>query len=83
MELQVGKVYRAKKPLPAGTMFSQFFNDRQIVWMSLDGQIIQYDGPAVAIGRRLPKVTREKFEKWAEIDVTDTLPKGEWAKWDK
>jgi len=83
MELQVGRAYRAKKPAQAGSFLNSYYNDRQILWMSGDGSIVQYDGPAVGHGRKYPKVTREAFEKWASHDVTDQLPESSWQRWDK
>lgn len=76
MEFKVGCVYRAKKPSTVGVF--RYLNDRQILWM--DDVTIQYDSPAVGFGRKFPKVSREKFEKWAGSEVTDQLPKGEWAR---
>lgn len=78
MELKIGRTYRAKNPAPAGT---GYFNDRQILWMDSLGQTIQYDGPAVAFGRKYPKISREQFVKWVDRDVTDELPPGEWQRW--
>lgn len=73
MDIQVGRVYRAKKPANCGG----FFNDRQVIFASAFE--VQYDGPAVANGRRYPKVDRAKFEQWAGEDVTEKLPEGDWA----
>lgn len=75
IELVHGRTYRAKKPANSGGLV----NDRCIVY--IDSQIVQYDGPAVGFGRHYPKVDRAKFEAWAGTDVTDSLPKGEWASW--
>lgn len=41
---------------------------RDIIWISPDGTRIQYDGPAVAIGRRYPTVTTQAFARWAGLD---------------
>lgn len=70
-----GRVYRAKKPANA----EGFFNDRLVLWTN--GVVVQYDGPAVGFGRRFPKVTVERFAAWAARDVTDELPKDEWARY--
>lgn len=77
-DLKVGRVYRAKKPAMANGLL---VNDRQIKWISMDGSIVQYDGPSVAFGRHYPKVKREVFEKWADRDVTDELPPDEFMGW--
>lgn len=74
IELKVGRTYRAKKPANANGLY----NDRTIVWMSPPIGLVQYDGPAVAMGRLLPKVDAEKFLAWAGRDVTDELPDGEY-----
>jgi hypothetical protein len=75
LELKRGRIYRAKKPANS----SGLVNDRQILY--IDDFCVQYDGPAVGFGRHYPKVERAKFEAWAGADVTDSLPKGEWASW--
>lgn len=81
LELKVGRTYRAKKPAKAGDWRNPQVNDRTIKWIGHEE--IQYDGPSVAIGRKYPKVSREKFLAWAASDVTDQLPKGEYAPWVK
>lgn len=75
IELVRGRTYRAKKPANCGGLV----NDRQIIY--IDARIVQYDGPAVGFGRHYPKVDRAKFEAWVGADVTDSLPKDEWASW--
>jgi hypothetical protein len=80
-QLVVGRVYRAKRPAPADRTFSNqdgFYNDRQVVWIGAFGTEVQYDGPAVANGRHLPKIAMDAFLKWADKDVTDQLPAGAW-----
>lgn len=72
MDIQKGRVYRAKKPANCGG----YYNDRQVLYLS--DSVVQYDGPAVANGRRYPKVARDVFERWAGEDVTDKLPDGDW-----
>lgn len=78
LTLSVGRVYRAKKPGVIHTGFLQpsLINDRVILHIS--EEFVQYDGPAVGLGRRFPRVTKEAFLKWAGQDVTDQLPKGKW-----
>lgn len=79
--LVIGRTYRAKRPAAAGDFTALCYNDRTVMW--LGGDVVQYDGPSVAIGRRYPKVTVEAFLKWASHDVTDELPEGEYAPWPK
>lgn len=81
LELRVGRTYRAKKPGKAGAWHNPMVNDRTIKWIG--SEEVQYDGPSVAIGRNYPRVSIEKFLKWADKDVTDTLPEGEYEKWSK
>ena len=69
-----GRVYRGKKPRNC----RGFYNDRQVLWISEDGEKIQYDSPTVAIGRKFPTIPREKFEAWAGDDVTQKTPKHSW-----
>lgn len=77
MEIKIGRTYRAKKPRESGGLV----NDRSVLWMDSFGSTVQYDGPAVRFGSKYPKVSREQFEAWAERDVTDELPPGEYAAW--
>jgi hypothetical protein len=72
-DLIVGHVYSAKR---SKRDFFGFLNDRQIKWIG--GDMIQYDSPTVAMGRHYPKITMEKFLKWAKEDVTKIMPEGEW-----
>ena len=71
-DLKAGRCYRAKKPRNV----RGFYNDRQV--KRLTETQVQYDGPAVAWGRKYPLVSIEKFLAWASHDVTDDLPPGEW-----
>lgn len=75
IELKVGRTYRAKRPANC----RGYFNDRTVLY--IDIYDVQYDGPAVAIGRHYPRVTKEKFLSWADQDVTDKLPEGEYEVW--
>lgn len=81
LKLKVGRTYRAKKPAKAGDWRDPMINDRTIKWIG--GEEVQYDGPSVAFGRHYPRVSLEKFLKWADMDVTDSLPDGEYEKWSK
>lgn len=80
MELKSGNVYAAKNPgkISFGLFEKPLINDRIIVWISPDGSRVQYDGPAIKIGQRLPTVSRDAFLKWAGSDVTDIMPEGSW-----
>ena len=78
-DLKVGRVYSAKRAQTVG-MFERLLNDRQILWMDSLGLHVQYDSPTVAFGRHHPKVTVDKFLRWAKADVTDLCPAGEWRK---
>lgn len=76
--LAINQVWRAKSPRNCGGLV----NDRQILHVShITGQV-QYDGPAVAFGRHYPKCTIQAFLRWADREVTDELPNGEWMKWE-
>ena len=78
LDLKVGRCYRAKKPAQCDY---GLINDRQIKWINELGTELQYDGPSVKNGRHFPRVSVEKFMKWADRDVTDFLPEGDWATW--
>lgn len=78
LELKVYKTYRAKKPR-ATTGWNSYVNDRTIVWMG--SEELQYDGPSVKNGSHYPKISIEKFLEWAEKDVTEELPTGDYLPW--
>jgi len=75
LEIKAGRTYRAKRPANS----SGLVNDRTVMWVGAD--TVQYDGPTVPFGRRYPKITKADFLKWADRDVTDELPQGEYATW--
>jgi len=77
--IEVGHVYRGKNLYQTR---EGFVNDRGVLWISDDGQTVQYDSPSVRMGGRYPKVSREAFLNWAGSDVTDELPAAEWATWE-
>lgn len=79
LELKVGRTYRAKKPRPVPGDYAPLVNDRTIKWIGAFE--VQYDGPAVSMGRHYPKVSHEQFRKWADRDVTDELPPDSYADW--
>lgn len=75
MELIVGHTYEAKRPKKIGVV-DPLMDDRMIVWIGLAE--VQYDSPSVRFGRRLPKVSKEAFLRWAGRDVTNEMPRSEW-----
>ena len=75
LKLQSGRTYRGKRPRNA----MGFVNGRTI--LHIGATTVQYDSPSVSFGRHYPSVSREKFLSWADRDVTDELPKGEFAAW--
>lgn len=77
-DIVVGKCYEAKRPALCGNIFESYVNDRQVIWISSDKSLVQYDSPSVKNGRNYPKVSMEKFLNWAARDVTAEIPKGEW-----
>ncbi|MEH3398773.1 hypothetical protein ELP90_10420 [Enterobacter hormaechei subsp. xiangfangensis] len=79
LEIKVGRTYRAKRPRGTGTIFQPLVNDRTVIWIGMNE--LQYDGPAVKNGSHYPRISLEKFRAWAERDVTDELPPGEYAEW--
>lgn len=79
LELKVGRTYRAKRPAPAGGGWQREVNDRTVLWVG--AAEVQYDGPSVARGRHYPRMPIDAFRKWADRDVTNELPPGEYATW--
>jgi hypothetical protein len=75
LQLLVDRVYRAKKPKSFG--IPPLCDDRKILHV-IDDTVI-YDAPSVKVGRRYPTTSREKFLAWADRDVTDELPEGQWG----
>lgn len=78
--IRVGRIYAAKRPQRTGNIFEAYWNDRIVRWISADRQTVQYDGPTVPIGRRLPQVSMDAFLKWAGADITDNYPVHDWRK---
>lgn len=76
LKLKVGRTYRGKKPRCAGL---GYVNDRTVLY--LGAYSVQYDGPSVKNGSRYPTVDITEFLAWADRDVTDELPPGEYARW--
>lgn len=79
LALSVGRTYRAKKPGRIANFPDPLVNDRTIIWMWASD--LQYDGPAVRIGGKYPRMSIESFRQWADRDVTDELPPGHYATW--
>lgn len=50
--------------------------ERTVLWISPDGRRVQYDGPAVRIGRNYPVVSAEAFAKWAGLARLSPEEKG-------
>ena len=67
LKLEVGKYYRAKKPKKCT---DGGYNDRRIIWISMDWRAIQYDSPTVGNGRHYPTIPIEKFQLWAGKEIT-------------
>lgn len=64
LPLIVGATYRAK-PVNLMSYERADIHDRTILWISEDGNRIQYDAPTVKWGKNYQTVTREAFLKWA------------------
>ncbi len=75
-DIIVGHTYSSKRPKGVG-LFPTLMDDRQVKWTG-NGIHVQYDSPTVRMGRNYPTTTMEKFLKWADRDITDEMPKGEW-----
>lgn len=80
-DLKVGRVYRAKRPRVVHTLGGSYINDRQILSISPFEDTIQYDSPKVGFRSKYPIISTEKFLKWADKDITDSLPPNEWEKY--
>ncbi|HBO4511908.1 TPA: hypothetical protein L4U47_004335 [Pseudomonas aeruginosa] len=79
LQIKVGRTYRAKKPRAVNCGVSQLINDRTVKYVGVFE--VQYDGPSVRFGQHYPRIPIEKFLAWADRDVTDELPVGEYADW--
>lgn len=64
-DIRPNKLYRAKRFKGADA----YNNDRVVVWIDSFRTIVQYDSDTVAAGRHLPKVSMEKFLKWADREI--------------
>lgn len=71
-------VYRAKKPRPTR---GGYYNDRMVLWVSTEGKRVQYDSDSIARNGKYPTIDREKWDAWADLDVTDGYPDGDWEVW--
>lgn len=84
LTLVVGGVYRAKRPRRVARFLQpDLYNDRQILWISPNGERIQYDSPTIRFGRHYPTCHREQFLQWAGSDMTSTYKEWglQWAEW--
>lgn len=77
LSVKVGRTYRGKTPGYA----KGFVNDRTVLWVDREKRLLQYDGPAVALGRTRPVISLDQFIEWAKHDITDQLPAGEYQQW--
>lgn len=77
LELSVGLTYRAKTPHHV----NGYVNDRTITYIDPMRDFVQYDGPAVGLGRKRPQEEYAEFLAWAERDVTRELPRETYCLW--
>lgn len=77
LEIRTGRTYRAKSPGYA----KGFVNDRTVVWVDRANRTVQYDGPAITLGRTRPLISLDAFLEWAKHDITQQLPAGEYQQW--
>ena len=71
-DIQVGKTYRGKRRR-AGfdyRTFTDVYDDREVLWISVGRTSVQYDHPFITDGRNYPITTMEKFLKWANTPST-------------
>ncbi len=78
-KLEVGRVYRSKRPHAVG---HGYINDRQVLWISAGGDEVHYDSPALARGVNFKCCSSKDFLKWAKEDITEQLPKDGWMSWE-
>lgn len=45
------------------------------------GRVYRAKRPKVGFGSKYPVISVEKFLKWADKDITDSLPPNEWEKY--
>jgi hypothetical protein len=83
-DLKVGNVYSAKRPRKVQPSFFHpdevYLNDRQIRYINLLSDVVQYDSVTVDNGRHYPKVSIDAFLRWAAEDVTDKMPDETWRR---
>lgn len=65
-DIRVGLTYRAKRPQK---QYGEVVDDRYVLYVSPDRQIVQYDSQTVRNGRHYPKVSMERFLRWARCEV--------------
>lgn len=69
-DLQLGCMYRGKKPITLETTIRSLFDDRIITWINPDRTVIQYDGPGVPEGVNKPTLKFSDFLYWASHELT-------------
>lgn len=67
LKIEAGKFYRAKKPTKCE---DGGFNDRHVLYVSRDGNRVQYDSPTIGQNRHYPTIELEKFLKWVGKEIT-------------
>ncbi len=70
-DIEVGKTYRAKgprrmKPVLVG---DKPINDRTVLWVSPDKDLVQYTGTEVSLKPRFRFLAMRKFLQWASHTV--------------
>lgn len=63
-DLEIGATYRAKRFRESP--FGGVTNDRTILWMNSERTEVQYDSPALPMGRHYPTVAADAFLRWAK-----------------
>ncbi len=70
-DIKRGRLYRGKKPRK--NVFTGDYDDRVVLHIDQIGMHVQYDSYFVANGRHYPKVTMEKFLRWASHEVPNEV----------
>ena len=71
LTVQVNKTYRGKRRRRGFDYrdFSDVYDDRTVLWISVDRKFVQYDHPFITNGRAYPMTTMDKFLKWAKEEI--------------
>jgi hypothetical protein len=67
-DIAVGKLYRGKRPRK--NFWTGDYDDRVVLYIDRLRTTVQYDSVAIRDGRHYPKVTMERFLKWAKHEVS-------------